>query len=179
MSYLDVETDAVAFPVLHVNFDGFIYAITVPEILDISPLEYHANINHQGALIKREVINVLGGFDETLRYASDGKLLDSVAKNFTIKLYPEAIVAFVHGGASSSNHKKVWDEIKTYRTPTISISQIHLRTVKTQIRTYFFGRKGDSIIGAVVKVFLRRRFEKIKRNSGKISFYLDLINSLR
>jgi glycosyltransferase involved in cell wall biosynthesis len=174
---LDSVISAFAFPVLHVTHDGIVYAITSPEVQEISPLESYAIMNPQGVLVRKEVIESSGGFDESLKYAADGKLLDYVSQNFKIKICNEAIVAFVHGGASSSNHKKVWEEIKTYRVATISPLQIFIRSIKTKLRTYFFNYRDKSQRARLVRAFLRKRLKKIKKNSAGTYFYMDNINS--
>jgi glycosyltransferase involved in cell wall biosynthesis len=176
---LDSVTNALAFPVLHVTYDGFVYAITIPEIQKVSLTETYAIMNHQGVLVRREVIEFLGGFDESLKYAADGKLLDQISKNFVIKICDQAVVAFVHGGASSSNHKKVWEEIKTYRVNTISPLQIYMRTFKTKLRAVVFQYSSKSPHGWLSRVFLRKRLKKIMGNSDQTRFYMDNINPSR
>lgn len=174
---LESATFAFAFPVLHVTHDGFVYAITKPEVHKISLFESYAIMNHQGVLVRREVIENLGGFDESLKYAADGKLLDYVSQNFMIEICNEAIVAFVYGGASSSNHKNVWQEIKTYRVATISPLQIFTRSIKTKLRTTIFSYRDKSPRARLVRAFLRKRLKKIKKNSPGTYFYMDNINS--
>jgi glycosyltransferase involved in cell wall biosynthesis len=176
---LDSTTSAVAFPVLHVTNDGFVYAITLPEVHEISPSKSYAIMNHQGVVVRKEVIENSGGFDESLKYAADGKLLDYVSQYFKIKICNEAIVAFVHGGASSSNHKKVWEEIKTYREVTISPLQIFIRSIKTKLRAKIFSYNDESQQARLVGSFLRKRFKKIEKNSAGTCFYMDNINSSR
>jgi glycosyltransferase involved in cell wall biosynthesis len=175
-SNLNSVTSALAFPVLHVTHDGLIYAITIPEIQKISLTESYAIMNHQGVLVRRDVIEKSGGFDESLKYAADGKLLDHISTNYIIKICNEAVVAFVHGGTSSSNHKKVWGEIKTYRISTISPLQIYLRTLKTRLRTKIFQFSSKSPLGWLLRAFLRERLKRIMRNSGRTLFYMDNIN---
>jgi glycosyltransferase involved in cell wall biosynthesis len=174
---LDSATSALAFPVLHVTHNGFVYSITSPEVHEISPLESYAIMNHQGVLVRKEVIEISGGFDETLKYAADGKFLDYVSQNFEIKICKDAIVAFVYGGASSLNHKKVWEEIKTYRVATISPIQIFMRSIKTKIRANIFNYREESQRAKLVRAFLRKRLKKIKKNSLGTNFYMDNINS--
>lgn len=151
----------MAFPVLHTTATNFIYAATLPMVLDVSDTERHAIMNHQGVLVPRKLLLELGGFDESLKLASDGKILDLIAKTSEIKICSTFLVVFTHGGASSSSHKDVWFEIDSYRSRTISEYQLHLRNFKSKLRSTFFSLHNRKLFNQPISYLLRKRNEKI------------------
>lgn len=158
--FVDLKT-SLAFPVLHVSPRHSLYAVSMPSILKISDLEHHAVLNHQGVLVPREIVLEAGGFDESLRLAADGKLLDFVATKYAVKICTQFLIVFTHGGASTSSHKEVWNEIDLYRTRTISNYQVRIRTFKSRIRTFFFRLENRRLPRRILSPLLNRRSYQI------------------
>ena len=156
----------LAFPVIHTMSEGHIYAVTIPAVVQVSSTERHAIMNHQGVLVPREILLEIGGFDETLRLAADGKLLDQIVATQKIKICSDFLVVFTHGGASSAFHKAVWVEIDSYRTRTISNYQISFRSFKSHARTKVFSLKKHRVIFRIVNRFLEIRSAKFMQKYG-------------
>lgn len=172
---LNPDLGFVAFPVIHLNSENIVYAISFPKVVQIGKLEKHAIMNHQGVIMKRSLLDTLGGFDESMRYASDGKLLDAAIDVSRFEFRDEIIVAFSFGGASALNHKKVWSEIRTYRTITQTPLEIWRMGIKTQLRGLFFRNYSNRHIGKLLNIFLRRRMRRVMINLKDQFDRLDLI----
>ena len=165
----------VAYPIIHLNSENVVYAISVPKIIQNGKLEKHAIINHQGVIMKRSLLDTLGGFDESMRYASDGKLLDKAINMSKFTFRNEIIVAFSFGGASALNHKRVWSEIRSYRTITQTPLEIWRMGMKTQLRRLFFRNYSNWHIRKILYFFFRRRMQRVLINHKEQLERLDLI----
>jgi len=116
--WLKDDIGSVAFAVQHVDAVGRIRAVTTPKLTprNLHDAEYIvANINHQGFISKKELIIGQDGFDESLKFAGDGKLLDSLVTNFSIELHNDILVSFEIGGASTLHFRALLNEIDSYR----------------------------------------------------------------
>ena len=172
---LQPDLGFVAYPVVHLNPENVVYAISVPKVVQNGKLEKHAIINHQGVIMKRSLLNTLGGFDESMQYASDGKLLDMAINMSKFTFRNEIIVAFSFGGASALNHKRVWSEIRSYRTITQTPFEIWRMGIKTQLRRLFFQNYSNGHIKKMLNVFLERRMQRVLTNHRDQLDRLDLI----
>jgi hypothetical protein len=161
ISQIEEVERPLAFPVLHVTSHKLAYAISLPKIIKVSLHETHAIVNHQGALIPRQSMVEVGGFDETYRLAGDSKLLDSIAQNHKFKICNHFLVIFTHGGVSTASHREVWGEIHRHQSRTFSVLQIAIRTLKSHIRTYIFSLNNSSLMSGVVSRILYKRSEKL------------------
>ncbi len=169
------DVDLVAYPVIHVNSDNIIYAISVPEILHVDQFKRYAIMNHQGVVLKRSLLEFLGGFDESMRFASDGKLLDAALAFSRIMIRKEILVAFTFGGASSENHKKVWKEIGTYREITFSPFEIWRMGFKTKLRGFLFHTFSNNHFKKTVNLLITRRMQHLLANYKDQIEKLDLL----
>lgn len=167
----------LAFPVLHTTTNKFIYAVTSPKILHVSSTELHAIMNHQGVLVPKKQLLELGGFDESLKLAADGKLLDLIALTHKIKICSSFLVVFTHGGASSTSHKQVWEEIDLYRTRTLSDSQLFLRNFKSRFRSIVFASNNQKYLHGILAQLLNRRTNKLLKKYKIRKSDLDLLFS--
>jgi glycosyltransferase involved in cell wall biosynthesis len=121
--------DCLAFPVAHFTSDGFLYDISIPKKLNG---QFH--IHHQGAFLSRSIFNLVGGYDTSLRWAADGKLLDQVAKIGTIGFGKTMNVGFEIGGASGRNFKELLVEITSYRENSLGAVQLCILIFKNSIK---------------------------------------------
>ncbi len=172
---LNPDVDLVAYPVIHINSDNIVYAISVPQVLDIGGVEKHAIMNHQGVVLKRSLLATLGGFDESMRFASDGKLLDAASVVSRFILREEILVAFSFGGASALNHKKVWQEIGTYRKIAYTPFEIWIMGFKTGLRSFLFNKHSNKYVKKVMNRFLTRRMHRLLIKHKDQVERLDLI----
>jgi glycosyltransferase involved in cell wall biosynthesis len=161
ISQIEEVERPLAFPVLHVTSHKLAYAISSPKIIQVSLDEIHAIVNHQGALLPRQSMVEVGGFDETYRLAGDSKLLDSIAQNHKFKFCKDFLVVFTHGGVSTASHREVWREIHRHQSRTFSVLQIAIRTLKSNTRTYIFSMNDRSLIGGAVFRILQKRSERL------------------
>ncbi len=172
ISNIQPDVDFVAYPVIHVNSEKIVYAISVPRVLHLGRAESHAIMNHQGVVLKRSLFETLGGFDESMRFASDGKLLDAALAVSKLLIRQEILVAFSFGGASALNHKKVWKEIGTYRKITHTPFEIWRMGLKTSLRNCLFRNYSNRYVKRIVNHFLIWRMNRVLIN------YKDEIKSL-
>jgi glycosyltransferase involved in cell wall biosynthesis len=166
---------AIAFPVLSVSEFGIVYDITIPKIVRESERRVYAIMNHQGVMINRHHIRNVGGFDETLQFAADGKLLDSLATSGPFSIKSTALIAFVHGGISTSKHMEVWKEIATYRRVNLRSIKLHWFSFKTKMRSAAFELHSAKLLGFPIALVLKYRERQIVRTNSQITLYIDLL----
>ena len=108
------ELDAIVFPVNHVIHDDLIWSTTLPEVNFVNG-SLIIDCNHQGFIARKEAILLNGSFDTQYSYAADSKLMDSVARNGRIHIDHRVISNFQIGGTSSTNFRRVVEEIAKHR----------------------------------------------------------------
>lgn len=170
-----INLDLIAYPVIHLNSEKLVYAISFPKVLNFGEFEKHAIMNHQGVLIRKSILEKLNGFDESMRFASDGKLLDSALSISNFQLRSEILVAFTYGGASALNHHKVWEEIKTYRNVSQSAIEIWYMGIKTDLRGFVFRTHSNQLLRRILRCYLKRRMADILSSQEKEVARLDLL----
>ena len=109
---------------------GSLYDISFPRIYS----DCVVAANHQGCFVPRKSLEDRLGFDESLRYAADGKFLDSLLLDHKMITLPEVCFSFVMGGASTLGYRSTLSEIATYREDKPSKLQVLFLRIKTQIR---------------------------------------------
>jgi glycosyltransferase involved in cell wall biosynthesis len=176
LSNTSEEFDFFGYAVIHVNAKNEFYDISTPNIIDVSKSESHANINHQGVVMKKSILEALGGFDETFLFAADSKLLDESLRISRYCLLNDILVAFTYGGVSSQNHKKVWDEILRYRTLMFSTFDLWLMNQKSGIRKFLLDPHPIWFLRHLSKLFIKMRMRSIMRRHGAQIKTLDLLN---
>ncbi len=107
------------FTVIYKTDNGLTYSKSEPKVFGDNDYTVAA-IHHQGAIFSRALANSVGGFDDSLALAADGKLLDALASYGNYKIYDLAIVDFQIGGASTQRYNDVIREIGTYRPGGLS-----------------------------------------------------------
>lgn len=108
------NTNVVATPVLYISTSGHLYDCT--EIATETRGDYVvARFNHQGCIVRKSAFQVLGGFDESLKLAADGKLLDRFVSESAPFFSNHILVGFEMGGLSGMNYRQTLKEIDSYR----------------------------------------------------------------
>lgn len=116
MTQANSDYDAVGFTVHHIDSNSYIWGITTPAIDEIFGTSFKiCSVNHQGFIAKSESIKEMGGFDESLHSVADSKMMDEFANSKKILLSDQHLVNFTLGGHSSTNFRRVLDELETIR----------------------------------------------------------------
>jgi glycosyltransferase involved in cell wall biosynthesis len=173
----------VATAVAYVTPLGYLYDFTRASV-ETNDSYKIARINHQGCAIRKADFLVLGGFDEELRYAADGKLLDSLIKDTSPIITNHVFVAFTMGGLSTMNFRDTLIEIQSYRPSKRSFFLERRRLLlATQFRKYLIKHEAT---GRFARQYLSNREKKkilisseqlnlgshwVKHDQSKASFY--------
>lgn len=142
---------------------GYLYDLYSPRVLT-NENGKTALFHHQGCLISREKFLAVGGFDENLRLASDGKLLDSIINNGTFQTYDHVITGFKMGGASTLNYENTLAEISTYRDEKLSVKKTRYLIFKTRVRLWLLNSGEIIILGKVVRIYFAFRQYRILKH---------------
>jgi hypothetical protein len=111
-------------------------------------------MNHQGVIVKRDLINSVSGFDESLKFAADGKLLDSIARISKPFFIEDILVGFELGGTSSINFKQTLQEIATYRHQKFGVKKFIL-IGKNSLRIRLLNMEGG--LGIFIRLIYYKR----------------------
>jgi glycosyltransferase involved in cell wall biosynthesis len=160
LARVEPETAGVVSPVVITTHNRYIYDVAIPEIFNG---ELHCN--HQGVFVKREIYEKIGGFDETLKMAADGKFLDSLLKFGNIKEITTVITAFVMGGRSAKYFKMTLEEIATYRINGPSNKTNLLLMFKTKLRNKMLTEKNLNY--GLVQKYLKLRENRVEKTFNK------------
>jgi glycosyltransferase involved in cell wall biosynthesis len=153
----------IVFPTIHINSNNLIYDFTLPKITTLKNGQLVAEINHQGVVCSKQLLEKFGGFKNILEYAEDGRFLDYAVKNAALLELNRPLVAFSFGGASTVNFRQVLSEIDTYRYKMKKLHKL-LLLIKTKVRIFLFTKK----LGGFVDYFTRDYYsKKIKKTIEK------------
>ena len=144
----------LAAPVVYLTPKGSYYDVVTPSILMINDYLV-AGFHHQGVITSREVFENIGGFDENLKFAADGKFLDSAIANFEYSLSNVIATGFSMGGRSMKNFAQTVYEASRYR-PYSRILYNPLLFLKNDIRKILISLEDLSFISW----YLQRRHRK-------------------
>ena len=167
IDYLLANTSSVnsliVFPTIHINSNNLIYDFSLPKITTLKNGQLVADINHQGVVCSKQLLEKFGGFKNILEYAEDGRFLDYAVKNAALLELNRPLVAFSFGGASTVNFRQVLSEIDTYRYKMKKLHKL-LLLMKTKVRIFLFTKK----LGGFVDYFTRDYYsKKIKKTIEK------------
>ena len=154
--------------VLHFAPNNYIFDFSWPNTTKIKNYNV-ANFNHQGTFVSRDAFLELKGFDESLKYAADGKFLDTTIKFKDFRLIPDIFVGYEVSGASQDNYSQVLREIETYR-PVSSKIQNKIFILKTLLRLFFFRLYKLKILTPIANKILAQR-------QGRLIFQLETLLS--
>jgi glycosyltransferase involved in cell wall biosynthesis len=149
----------IATPVVYVTEDLDWFDLSIPKFV-LKPSGVEAHVHHQGVLIRREIVakNCIN-FDENLKFAADGKFLDSCARVTEFISLDKVLVAFRMGGASSKNFKKTLDETSTYRDKEFFTTSIR---VKNYLREILLVMLRNRIFKFLFRPYIQRRHNNIR-----------------
>jgi glycosyltransferase involved in cell wall biosynthesis len=154
------RSGVIASEVIHLSATGFAVAYSVPHILSVG--EYRvANFNHQGVLMRKELFSKLGGFDESLKFASDGKLLDLAISESEVEFIKGCYVSFRLGGASTQNYKKSINEAMRYRPSRESFYRRLSNSLHNLARLVYLKFETIRFTAPLIKIWLKKREERI------------------
>jgi glycosyltransferase involved in cell wall biosynthesis len=129
------EFAIVTTPVIQATPSGYFYSFTRPEFERTSD-KFIANFHHQGSLIRRDKFMELGGYDEELELAADGKLLESIAESSEVMILDSPLVGFQLGGRSWKYLRKTLEEIDGYRKSKQPRLQREFTVLKNALRIF-------------------------------------------
>jgi glycosyltransferase involved in cell wall biosynthesis len=113
----------VGTPVIYLGPTGRVFSIAEARAPDL-PDDPLGSFHHQGALIRREAIELMGGFRTDLELAADGALIDDIVRSFPSVADRVPLVGFFLGGASTIRHLQVLRETNSYRPGTYSMTKV-------------------------------------------------------
>lgn len=142
----------IATPVIQSTPSGFFYSFTKPD-LQRNADKFVANFHHQGCLIKRDEFIQTSGYDEGLKLAADGKLLDSIVNRSQVMILDSPLVVFQLGGRSWKDLRKTLEEIDTYRISRQTHFRRNFIVFKNSLRSFVLPLKP----GVLVKKYLEHR----------------------
>ena len=153
----------ISTPVAYLTKSQYLFDIAVNRVESVSEYKI-AIMNHQGVCVTKEVFFEVNGFDEKLKYAADGKFLDSVVLDRVPIIGNKLLVGFEMGGTSSKNFRKTLQEMSSYRpknkSEKLSRSKILLfNWVRELISLIDENRYSSALPG--FKLFLNVRERKI------------------
>jgi putative colanic acid biosynthesis glycosyltransferase len=165
-----LEALAIAFPVVHVSKSGFLTDISIPRIEIIQEYQI-ADLNHQGAVICAEILESMGGFDESFKFAADGKLLDSVQKQYGFSTSDEIFIGFEMGGTAARQYRETVKETQRYRPQ--NYSDTAGSSLKNFIRLRLLTFEKTPILGLIPKLYFYTKQNRLRKFSQS-KFHLDL-----
>lgn len=155
----------IACAVVQVTDLGYFYSYFVPRLISYANYLV-ANFHHQGTLINTRWFLESGGYDESLRFASDGKILDSIAQKSTVAISEKALVGFKLGGQSGLNLRQTLTEIATYRPSSQSGKTKSFVVTKNFLRLHVLQLEKNML----AKLYLELREKKNLRAFGSSNF---------
>jgi len=132
---VEVSTDVsiIASPVVYLTPSQHYYSLSIPKIIVRGSSKY-AIFHHQGCILNRAIFLQSGGFDESLKFAADGKLIDSMISIEAPSIVPIVAVGFEMGGATSKNFWYSLNEIRIYRHQVLTKRSMVVYQVKETLR---------------------------------------------
>lgn len=146
----------IASPVVYLTPSQHYYSLSIPKIVVRGPSKY-AIFHHQGCILNTEIFLQAGGFDENLKFAADGKLIDSMISIVAPSIVPIVAVGFEMGGATSKNFWYSLNEIRIYRHQVLTKRSMVVYQIKEALRGLLLEINKTSIGKySLMRYFLRR-----------------------
>jgi len=153
------ENALIASPVLHFTKNGFVFAITSPQIVTVDSYQI-ADFHHQGVIVAKKIAAEEGGFDENLRIAADGKFLDAIVAKFPVALTDILLAGFQLGGVSLSNYTKTLSETRSYRNVKRDRKIECTNSLKSLFRRFLLANEEGHILSFAVAFYLKKRSQR-------------------
>lgn len=165
------SASVIATPVVYLTTTSHYFSLSLPRIMVTASGSY-AFFHHQGSILSSTHFKNIGGFDETFKFAADGKLLDLMIKQSDPVIFPYVSVGFEMGGATSKNFRKSLAEIRVYRHLAMTNKEI----INYQIKEFLRGLLLRLIDKPLVKYFLHfymvRREISVIRQANLAGLYI-------
>ncbi len=164
----DCEADLIASRVINLSASGYMVSISKPEVIHINGYAI-ANFNHQGVVMLKKNLELIGFFDETLKLAADGKLLDEAIRKFTFHCTDEVFVAFQLGGASSRNIKHTIRETLEYRPAIVQRTTLRKVLIRNFVRLQLLSAERKFVIKWIGMFYFKNREDKLLSDLQNLS----------
>ena len=143
-------------PVLHLSNKERMLDLSLPEMIEDNG-KFVALTNHQGVLAAKKDLISCGLFDVNLKYAADGKLLDSLCSTTEIAITNTVWVGFEMGGTAASNFKETYEEISTYRKINLSRVAIRILNSRNMLRLYSLRLENNKLGSLLTNLYFDRK----------------------
>jgi glycosyltransferase involved in cell wall biosynthesis len=150
----------IASPVVYLTPSQHYYSLSIPKVIGRESSQY-AIFHHQGCILNGMIFSQVGGFDETLRFAADGKLIDSMISISNSAIVPIVTVGFEMGGATSKNFWYSLNEIRIYRHQVLTKRSMVLYQIKETLRGWMLKIDKTSLGRTFLTPYLQRREESV------------------
>jgi glycosyltransferase involved in cell wall biosynthesis len=157
---LNLSCSIIASTVVYLTPTHHYFSLSIPEIINQGPNKYGI-FHHQGCILNKTVFLQAGGFDESLKYAADGKLIDSMIAISAPTIVPIVAVGFEMGGATSKNFWRSLNEIRFYRHQILTMRLMTSYQIKETLRGLLLKVSKTSIGRYLLVPYLMRREESV------------------
>lgn len=161
---MNSETSIIATSVVYLTPTDHFFSLSMPKVVE-SKLGNYAIFHHQGSLLNRLVFNQTGGFDQNLKLAADGKLLDSMISIAPPVIAPIVTVGFEMGGATSKNFWRSLKEIRLYRPQSFTTQDMVIYQLKEVFRAAFLLCLRTPIGRFILDSYVESREKKVMSNA--------------
>jgi glycosyltransferase involved in cell wall biosynthesis len=161
------ETSIIATPVVYLTPTDHFFSLSIPKVEE-TDLGNYAIFHHQGCLLNRLIFNQTNGFDQNLKLAADGKLLDSMISIAPPVVAPIVVVGFEMGGATSKNFWRSLNEIRLYRPQSLTLQDMVSYQIKEVFRSALLLCLRTPTGRTILDSYIERR-EKTVVNKAKLS----------
>ena len=162
----------IATPVVYLTPTDHFFSLSIPKVVE-TDLGNYAIFHHQGCLLNRVIFHQTGGFDQNLKLAADGKLLDSMISIAPPVVTSIVVVGFEMGGATSKNFWRSLKEIRLYRPLSLTTQDMAIYQLKEVFRAAFLLCLSTPIGRSIFDSYIERR-EKTVMSKAKL-IGLDLV----
>jgi glycosyltransferase involved in cell wall biosynthesis len=163
---VNADVSIIASPVVYLTPSQRYYSLSIPKVIVRESSKY-AIFHHQGCILNGVIFSQVGGFDETLRFAADGKLIDSMISISDSAIVPTVAVGFEMGGATSKNFWHSLNEIRIYRQQVLTKRGMVFYQIKETFRSLMLKIDKTSIGRSWLAPYLQKR-EKSILDSAKL-----------
>jgi hypothetical protein len=143
------------------------YDLKLPAIRQVNGYQI-ADFHHQGVILQNALFKKVGLFDENLKLAADGKLLDACINHVKPHLSCQAFVGFEMGGNSSKFFKKSLIEAHTYRPIENGRLSVIVLQIKNQIRNLMLVLESSTLTKHLILPILKWKFRKLSITYGEL-----------
>ena len=150
----------IASPVVYLTPSQRYYSLSIPKVIERESSQY-AIFHHQGCILNGMIFSQVGGFDENLRFAADGKLIDSMNSISDSAIVSIVTVGFEMGGATSKNFWQSLNEIRIYRHQVLTKRSMVLYQIKETLRGWMLKIDKTSLGRSFLTPYLQRREESV------------------